>query len=103
LQAFLHLLLKISESVTRLEALLLIASPDQTPSSPRPESLEVNTRPEEDGVDDRFVHPGLISNFTEAAQAESEVVEPNTYLVSQQNTLNCFTTFQRLNLRSALL
>lgn len=33
-QAFLHLLLKISESVSRLESLLLIASPDQDPLSP---------------------------------------------------------------------
>ena len=38
LQTYLHLLLKISESVARLESLLLIASPDG-PSSPELKNL----------------------------------------------------------------
>jgi conserved oligomeric Golgi complex subunit 2 len=33
-QTLLHLLLKLSESVTRLESLLLITSPEQTNSNP---------------------------------------------------------------------
>ncbi|KAK7057129.1 oligomeric Golgi complex subunit 2 [Favolaschia claudopus] len=54
-KALLHLLLKISESVTRLESLLLIASPenDDMQQSPIDGSRAPNLNPAEDTVDDR--------------------------------------------------
>ena len=53
-QAYLHLLLKISESVTRLESLLLIASTDSPTSPPlKTMSLSNSLSTEEDGPEDR--------------------------------------------------
>ncbi|KAI0058099.1 COG complex component [Artomyces pyxidatus] len=54
-KTYLHLLLKISESVTRLESLLLIASPDSA-SSPQLQSLSLSKTLNgsgEDGLDER--------------------------------------------------
>jgi conserved oligomeric Golgi complex subunit 2 len=49
LQAFLHLLLKISESVTRLESLLLISTPSDEERGPdmRPVSRNEEEQAEE--------------------------------------------------------
>ncbi|PSR73204.1 hypothetical protein PHLCEN_2v10925 [Hermanssonia centrifuga] len=56
--AFLHLLVKISESVTRLESLLLITSPsdDEQPQT------DIRRLKDEDGSEDRYVsyHVGLL-------------------------------------------
>jgi conserved oligomeric Golgi complex subunit 2 len=54
-QALLHLLLKISESVTRLESLLLIAAQDSS-SSPELPSIKLPSHlnnVEPDDIDDR--------------------------------------------------
>ena len=52
-QAFLHLLLKISESITRLESLLLISSPADTDNdSTAADSLKASSRIE-DAAEDR--------------------------------------------------
>ena len=63
LQTYLHLLLKISESVARLESLLLIASPDG-PSSPELKTLPLKPLGGmgEDN-DDRCVLPHRVSIF----------------------------------------
>ncbi|KAI0775843.1 COG complex component [Trametes elegans] len=51
-KAFLHLLLKISESLTRLESLLLISSPgDEEKNSPNNEGLLVSTRADTEADD----------------------------------------------------
>jgi conserved oligomeric Golgi complex subunit 2 len=55
-KAFLHLLLKISESVTRLEALLLIASPEGETVDARPD-FEVSGFKDDDTKDDRSAPP----------------------------------------------
>lgn len=54
-QAFLHLLLKISESITRLESLLLIASPADADNLGT-DRLNAPSRVE-DGPEDRCVEP----------------------------------------------
>jgi hypothetical protein len=60
-QAQLHLLLKISDSVTRLESLLHIASPiESTPTSPKDNplriSVHIGSNPEDESkVEDRCV------------------------------------------------
>ncbi|KAI0316446.1 COG complex component [Amylostereum chailletii] len=54
-KAYLHLLLKISESVTRLESLLLIASPDGS-SSPESKPMQLSrshSAGDDDGADER--------------------------------------------------
>jgi hypothetical protein len=63
LQTYLHLLLKISESVTRLESLLLIASPD-IPPSPDLRTLPLRSiaGPTEDS-DDRCGIPHSVSSL----------------------------------------
>jgi len=63
LQTYLHLLLKISESVARLESLLLIASPDGT-SSPELKTLPLKPlgNPKKDS-DDRCGLPHLVPNL----------------------------------------
>ena len=51
-KAFLHLLLKISESITRLESLLLISSPeDQEPESATAGNISLQSRPGADAED----------------------------------------------------
>ena len=61
LQTYLHLLLKISESVARLESLLLIASPDG-PSSPELKILPLKSLGGMgDDSDDRCVLPHCVS------------------------------------------
>jgi len=66
-QALLHLLLKISESVTRLESLLLIAAPAQdASSSPELPSLKLPSHlnnAETDDIDDRHAR-SLLTNQT---------------------------------------
>lgn len=55
LQAFLHLLLKISESITRLESLLLIASPTDEGVSSGMNGLSTSSRPDDNSVEERLV------------------------------------------------
>ncbi|KAI0029977.1 COG complex component [Vararia minispora EC-137] len=52
-KAFLHLLLKISESVTRLESLLLIASPDDDASPKDSMPMAKSLSADDDGHDER--------------------------------------------------
>ncbi|OBZ70879.1 Conserved oligomeric Golgi complex subunit 2 [Grifola frondosa] len=52
-KAFLHLLLKISESITRLESLLLISSPNEGDQSPEVSSMKLASRTDEDAIEDR--------------------------------------------------
>lgn len=65
LQALLHLLLKLSESVTRLESLLLIASPEQDDiqQSPLDDSRPAHLNLTEESVDDRFVKARVSIEF----------------------------------------
>lgn len=55
----LHLLLKISESVTRLESMLLIISPDTggKDSIETPSTFLVYLSHSEEGNDEKYVHP----------------------------------------------
>ena len=50
-KAFLHLLLKISESITRLESLLLISSPENEPESANVGNIPLQPRPDDDAED----------------------------------------------------
>jgi hypothetical protein len=65
LQALLHLLLKLSESVTRLESLLLIAPPEQDDiqQSPLDDSRPAHLNLTEESVDDRFVKARVSIEF----------------------------------------
>ena len=59
-QALLHLLLKISESVSRLESLLLITSPnDDNPVSPKPSGARLPDRVL--GVEDEVIDDGSVA------------------------------------------
>jgi hypothetical protein len=53
MQALLHLLLKLSESVTRLESLLLIVSPEKENSSSPEINVPSHLSHIEEGVEDR--------------------------------------------------
>ena len=50
-KALLHLLLKISESITRLESLLLISSPENEPESANVGNIPLQPRPDGDAED----------------------------------------------------
>ena len=50
-KAFLHLLLKISESITRLETLLLISSPDDDKDSATTGTMQLSSRAEGEAED----------------------------------------------------
>ncbi|KAJ7096272.1 oligomeric golgi complex component, COG2-domain-containing protein [Mycena epipterygia] len=90
-KALLHLLLKISESVTRLESLLLIASPDQddieqdTIDDSRPAHLNLA----EDNVDDRTrgnraKHLGRVATeYTQLLYHSSKAREDNCVFVDE--------------------
>ncbi|KAH9948954.1 COG complex component [Amylocystis lapponica] len=52
-KAFLHLLLKISESITRLESLLLITPPSNEEKASDINSYTINSRQEDDAADER--------------------------------------------------
>jgi hypothetical protein len=93
-QTYLHLLLKISESVARLESLLLIASPDG-PSSPELKSLSLKSLGgKAEDSDDRcgplrsvsiLAHVQLTTDREETAQS--------ILFALLQNTLNFFIMF----------
>lgn len=89
LQTYLHLLLKISESVARLESLLLIASPDD-PSSPELKSLPLKSLGGmgEDG-DDRCVLPYRVSLLpnVQLTTGREETAQSISFAL-QRNTLN---------------
>jgi hypothetical protein len=60
-QALLRLLLKISESVIRLESLLLIISPnDESLASPRLRGTKMTDRMLDTGMEDENVDDGLV-------------------------------------------
>lgn len=62
-QAFLHLLLKISESVTRLESLLLISAPsDEDQGQTDIHGIALSNRTEEERAEERYV--GLLCALT---------------------------------------
>lgn len=68
-KAILHLLLKVSELVTRLESLLLIAAPVQecgTPTSPEISNIKLpsHLNAETEEVDERFVKVFLLRSIT---------------------------------------
>ena len=100
LQTYLHLLLKISESLTRLESLLLIASPDG-PSSPELKSLPIKSLAASseysDSRYDLMPHHVLTPAYIQLTK-ELEETAQNILFVSQLNTLNCSITFQKLRL-----
>ena len=96
LQTYLHLLLKISESVARLESLLLIASPDGS-SSPELKTLPLKSL---GGVgedsDDRCVLPHRVSILANVQLTTGrEETAQNISSVLQQNTLNFSTMFPK--------
>jgi hypothetical protein len=96
LQTYLHLLLKISESLARLESLLVIASPDG-PSSPELKSLPIKSlaSSNEDG-DDRCGPPHHVSIFAYVQLIKGlEETAQSTSFVSQQNILNSSIMFQK--------
>ncbi|KAJ7647285.1 oligomeric golgi complex component, COG2-domain-containing protein [Roridomyces roridus] len=70
-KALLHLLLKISESVTRLESLLLIASPAQDEESEEPRPVNLNLP--EDNVDDR-THGNRAKHLSRVAAEYSQLL-----------------------------
>ena len=99
LQTYLHLLLKISESLTRLESLLLIASPDG-PSSPELQNLPLKSlAASSEDSDSRCGLPHHVPAFAYIQFTKGfEETAQNTLFVSQQNTLNSSITFQKLKL-----
>ncbi|KAJ7680372.1 COG complex component [Mycena polygramma] len=90
-KALLHLLLKISESVTRLESLLLIASPDQEDmeQSALEESRPAHLNLAEDSVDDRTrgnraKHLGRVATeYTQLLYHASKAREDNCVFVDE--------------------
>jgi len=99
LQTYLHLLLKISESLARLESLLLIASPDGS-SSPELKSLPIKSlAASSEDSDSRCVLPHHVPTLAHIQLTKGpEETAQNILFVSQQNTLNSFITFQKLRL-----
>ena len=97
LQTYLHLLLKISESVARLESLLLIASPDGS-SSPELKTLPLKSL---GGIgedsDDRYVLPHRVSILpnVQSTTGREETAQSISFVL-QQNTLNSSTMFPKL-------
>ncbi|KAJ6499941.1 COG complex component [Mycena vitilis] len=89
--ALLHLLLKISESVTRLESLLLIASPDQEDmeQSALEDSRPAHLNLAEDSVDDRTrgnraKHLGRVATeYTQLLYHASKAREDNCVFVDE--------------------
>ena len=67
MQALLHLLLKISESVTRLESLLLIAAPAQdssaSPELPKLKLPSYSNNVESEDIDDRWVRCYPVNDY----------------------------------------
>ena len=96
LQTYLHLLLKISESVARLESLLLIAPPDG-PSSPELKTLPLKSLGGmgEDS-DDRYVLPHRVSILpnVQLTTGREETAQSISFVL-QQNILNFSTMFPR--------
>ncbi|KAJ6593950.1 oligomeric golgi complex component, COG2-domain-containing protein [Mycena capillaripes] len=90
-KALLHLLLKISESVTRLESLLLIASPDQDDmeQSGLEDSRPAHLNLAEDSVDDRTrgnraKHLGRVATeYTQLLYHASKAREDNCVFVDE--------------------
>jgi hypothetical protein len=96
LQTYLHLLLKISESVARLESLLLIASPDGS-SSPELKTLPLKSLggAGEDS-DDRCVLPHRASMLpnVQVTTGREETAQSISFAL-QQNTLNFSIMFPK--------
>jgi len=96
LQTYLHLLLKISESVARLESLLLIASPDGS-SSPELKTLPLKSL---GGIgedsDDRCVMPHCVSILpnVQMTTGREETAQSISFAL-QQNTLNFSIMFPK--------
>jgi hypothetical protein len=95
-QTYLHLLLKISESVARLESLLLIASPEG-PSSPELKSLPLKTLG--GTVEDSDDRCGLLRRVSILAHVQlttgrEETVQSILFAL-RQNTLNSFIMFPK--------
>lgn len=99
LQTYLHLLLKISESLARLESLLLIASPDG-PSSPELKSLPMKSlASSREDSDDRcgLPHHASVLAHVQLTKGPEETAQ-STSFVSQQNTLNSSIMSQKRRL-----
>lgn len=99
LQTYLHLLLKISESLARLESLLLIASPDD-PSSPEFKNLPMNSLAASSEDSDSRCGPPHHAHTLAYIQLTKglEEIAQSILFVSQQNTPNSSITFQKLRL-----
>jgi hypothetical protein len=95
-QTYLHLLLKISESVSRLESLLLIASPDG-PSSPELKTIPLKSLggTGEDS-DDRcdLLHRVSVFPHVQLTTGREETVQSILFAL-QQNTLNSSIMFPK--------
>ena len=83
-QAFLHLLLKISESVSRLESLLLIKSPDTTSSSDNLDAAVTGPMPDDDQHDER-VRGNRAKHLSRVASEYTQLL----YHISKANAGKC--------------
>lgn len=79
-KAFLHLLLRISESVTRLESLLLIVPPDDAATSDM-KTLSLSkptTGADEDSIDERYFQSCILFEILILnAKTEAEAIKRN--------------------------